>query len=195
MYVDRQLVVDPCVERWETQGAAMLITSALIDDLSCELPLTVIGTSWQLFTDQVMGGVSNGTMVREIIDGRPAIRMRGDVSLENNGGFIQISVDLAPEGDVADVSGWQGIELDVLGRDEEYSLRLRTSELTRPWQSYRQSFIATPKWQTVKLRFDRFEPHRTEIPLNLQSLRRLGLVAIGRAFSADLALSGLRLFG
>jgi hypothetical protein len=35
-----------------------------------------------------MGGVSNGTMVREQVAGRPAIRMRGDVSLENNGGFV-----------------------------------------------------------------------------------------------------------
>jgi len=178
----------------ETQGTLMLITSAVIDDLSREMPLTAIGPSWQLFTDQVMGGVSNGSMVREVIDGRPVIRMRGDVSLENNGGFIQISVDLAPDGDVADVSAWQGIELDVLGRGEEYSLRLRTSELARPWQSYRQSFIAEPKWQTIKLRFDGFEPHRTDMPLNLHALRRLGLVAIGRAFSADLALAGLRFF-
>jgi Complex I intermediate-associated protein 30 (CIA30) len=42
-----------------------------------------------LFTDRVMGGVSNGTMVRETVAGRPAIRMRGDVSLENNGGFVR----------------------------------------------------------------------------------------------------------
>ena len=172
----------------------MLITSAIIDDLSRQMPLTAIGTSWQLFTDQVMGGVSNGSMVREVIDGRPAIRMRGDVSLENNGGFIQISVDLAPEGYAADVSAWQGIELDVLGQGEEYSLRLRTSELTHPWQSYRQSFIAEPQWQTIKLGFDGFEPHRTDMPLNLHALRRLGLVAIGRVLSADLALAGLRFF-
>ena len=30
-----------------------------------------------------MGGLSNGSMMREVVAGRPAIRMRGDVSLEN----------------------------------------------------------------------------------------------------------------
>ncbi|RPH72296.1 MAG: CIA30 family protein, partial [Hyphomicrobiales bacterium] len=38
-----------------------------------------------------------------------------------------------------------------------------------------------------------FTAHRTEIPLDLRRLRRLGLVAIGRAFAADLALAHLRL--
>jgi len=45
-----------------------------------------------LFTDQVMGGVSKGTMVRDAVAGRAAIRMRGDLSLENNGGFVQIAL-------------------------------------------------------------------------------------------------------
>ena len=35
-------------------------------------------------------------MVRDAIAGRSAIRMRGDVSIENNGGFVQIVLDLSP---------------------------------------------------------------------------------------------------
>ena len=172
----------------------MLVTSALIDDLSHEPPLSAIGTKWQLFTDGVMGGVSRGTMVWEVVAGHPAIHMRGDVSLENNGGFIQISLDLAPGGGSVDASAFQGIELDVYGLNEEYSLRLRTSDLTKPWQSYRASFIAEPKWKTVRLPFARFEKHRTDSALDVSRLRRVGLVAIGRAFSADLALGGIRFF-
>lgn len=150
--------------------------------------------AWNLFTDQVMGGVSNGTMTREIVAGRDAIRMRGDVSLENSGGFIQISLDLAPIGDAADASAWTGIEIDVLGRGEDYSLRLRTTDLTQSWQSYRQGFFAGPDWTTVRLPFSGFTPHRTDTPLDLAKLRRIGLVAIGREFSADLAVGGLRLY-
>jgi hypothetical protein len=86
--------------RGETKSAK----SAVIDDLSREPPVSAIGTRWQLFTDRVMGGVSNGTMVRETVAGRPAIRMRGDVSLENNGGFVQIAIDLAPDGKAVDAS-------------------------------------------------------------------------------------------
>ena len=47
------------------RGETMSAKSAVIDDLSREPSLSAIGTRWQLFTDGVMGGVSNGTMVRE----------------------------------------------------------------------------------------------------------------------------------
>ena len=170
----------------------MSAKSAVIDDLSREPPVSAIGTRWQLFTDRVMGGVSNGTMVRETVAGRPAIRMRGDVSLENNGGFVQIAIDLAPDGKAVDASPWQGVEFDVLGNGEEYGIHLRTEDLTRPWQSYRQSFRADPQWRTIPFRFQEFVPYRTEAPLDARRLRRIGVVAIGRAFSADLAVGGLR---
>lgn len=55
----------------------------LIDNLSEVHPLASNG-AWQLFTDQVMGGISQGTAVRYTIAGRAAMRMRGDVSLENS---------------------------------------------------------------------------------------------------------------
>ena len=167
----------------------MKLTDPILDD-----PGAATGANWQLFTDRVMGGVSNGTMTRETVAGRAAIRMRGDVSLANNGGFIQLSLDLAPAGGAADASAWTGIEIDVLGRGEDYSLRLRTTELTESWQSYRQGFVAGPEWTTVRLPFAEFAPHRTETPLDLAKLRRLGLVAIGREFSADLAIGGVRLY-
>ena len=96
----------------------MLVTSAIIDDLSREPPVAAIGSQWRLFTDQVMGGVSKGTMVRDTV-ARPAIRMRGDVSLENNGGFVQIVLDLSPDGGAVDANGWSGIELEIFGNGEE----------------------------------------------------------------------------
>lgn len=164
-----------------------------IDDLTREFPETSAGTQWQMLSDAVMGGVSAGRMSRTTLAQRPAIRMQGDVSLENNGGFIQIAIDLAPNGAACDAAGFTGIAIDVLGNGEEYGLHLRTSELSRPWQSYRARFIATPVWQEITLPFSSFVPHRTEIPLNLHLLRRLGIVAIGRVFSADVAIAGIRL--
>jgi complex I intermediate-associated protein 30 (CIA30) len=86
------------------RGNTMDAKLAIIDDLSREPPLSTVGTRWQLFTDQVMGGVSNGSMMREAVAGRLAIRMRGDVSLENKGGFVQIAIDLMPGGKAKDAS-------------------------------------------------------------------------------------------
>lgn len=168
------------------RGDTLDLKSALIDDLSREPP------QWQLFTDRVMGGISNGAMSREEVAGRPVIRMRGDVSLENNGGFVQIAIDLSPDGKAVDASSWRGLELDVVGNGEEYSLHLRTEDLTRPWQSYRQSFRADPQWRTVRFLFKDLKAYRTDTALNLSRLRRIGIVAIGRAFSADISVGGLR---
>ena len=69
--------------------------ACMIDDLSGAFPESSIGTRWQLLSDAVMGGVSAGGVTRTVIAQRPAIRMQGMVSLENNGGFLQIALDLA----------------------------------------------------------------------------------------------------
>ena len=173
----------------------MMIPHTTIDDLSRGFPETAIGTQWQMLSDAVMGGVSAGRMSRTVLDGRPAIRMQGDVSLDNNGGFIQIALDLAPNGATVDAAAFAGIAIDVLGNGEDYGLHLRTSELTRPWQSYRASFVASPAWRAIRFPFADFVPHRTETPLNIHLLRRIGIVAIGRAFSADVAIGGVRFYG
>jgi hypothetical protein len=167
-------------------------TTDVIDDLSQPPPRASNGATWELVSDRVMGGVSDGAMRRENVQGREAIRMQGDVSLENNGGFIQIALDLAPDGGSIDASQWAGIEIDVTGNDESYNLHLRTADVARPWQSYRQSFIATPEWRTLRLPFAEFEPHRIDAPLDLSTLRRIGIVAIGSTFHADIAICGFR---
>ncbi|WP_395382429.1 CIA30 family protein [Mesorhizobium sp. UC22_110] len=170
----------------------MLPATAIIDDLSREPPAATIGSAWKLFTDAVMGGISQAVMAREEVAGRSAIRMRGDVHLENNGGFVQASLDLSPTAHVVDASGWDGIAIDVFGNGEVYNVHLRTDYLERPWQSYRQEFTAYPDWRTVVLRFSAFAPYRTAIPLDTHRLKRVGLVAIGRPFRCDLAIGGLR---
>jgi hypothetical protein len=82
----------------------------------------------------------------------------------------------------------------VLGNDQVYNLHLRTSDISRPWESYRQSFRAPPTWTSVSLPFDGFTPHRTERPLNLARLRRIGIVAIGREFEVDIAIADVRFY-
>ena len=172
----------------------MRAANQIIDALDRQHPRATIGTSWALIVDRVMGGVSAGGMTREVLRGRPALRLRGTVSLENNGGFIQIALDLAPHGETIDASAWTGIEIDVLGNGERYNVHLRTADVTRPWQSYRAAFMASPVWQTVRLPFAGFAPHRLAVALDLTRLRRVGIVAIGRAFAADVAIGRMRFY-
>lgn len=148
---------------------------------------------WEFVSDQVMGGVSKGEITEKTIEGRAATCLTGEVSLDNNGGFVQMACDIHPDEQVHEAGTILGIELDVYGNDQEYDIRLRTDNLSRPWQSYRRSFNAPSRWCTVQCLFSEFLPHRTEVPFDPSRLRRLGLVAIGREFSAFIAVSGVRL--
>src|SRR6266511_3820142 len=134
-----------------------------------------------------MGGVSRETMALTEIDGRRCLRLTGDVRLENNGGFIQMALDLAPDGGTLDASPFAGVLLVAHGNDESYGIHPRTAACARPWQSYRAGFIAGPEWREIRLPFDQFEPHRLAEPLDVRHLRRIGLVAIGRATTANQA--------
>ena len=149
---------------------------------------------WEFVADTVMGGVSRGRIASVTLDGRRAMQLTGDVSLENDGGFVQMAADLAPGGGGFDAGGFAGIEIDVLGNGERYDLRLRTVDLTRPWQSYRVDFTAPEDWVTRRFAFADFEEHRTDVPFDPAGLRRLGIVAIGHEFAAEVAVAGVRLY-
>jgi Complex I intermediate-associated protein 30 (CIA30) len=64
-----------------------------------------------------MGGVSNGNVNREEYEGRKSNVLRGIVSLENNGGFIQIALNLVDreklQDAIVDASNFDGIEFDL----------------------------------------------------------------------------------
>jgi len=161
--------------------------AALIDDMSRPFPEAAIGTRWEYVADTVMGGVSAGGIDRQTVAGRAANRLTGRVSLDNDGGFIQMALNLRPGGGPVNARGWSGITLDVIGNGARYNLHLRTADVTRPWQSYRATFTAPPEWTTLTLPFAELTPHRVDAPFDAATLRRLGLVAIGREFAVDLA--------
>jgi len=163
----------------------------LIDDFSDPTLISKLGTHWRGVSDKVMGGISEAAITHAVISGHPCLHLSGDVKLENDGGFIQATLDLAPSGGTFDASDYTGVRLIVRGNSEQYSLHLRTPDNVRPWQSYRAHFNAGPDWKTLDLPFSAFAPHRLDAPLDIKLLRRIGLVAIGRAFYADLAIAEL----
>lgn len=153
-----------------------------------------ITPNWEYVADRVMGGVSKGEMHPETYQGRMATVLRGEVSLDNNGGFIQIATDLRDDGKGIDASAWTGIALDLCGNDETYDIRLRTDQLSRPWQSFRMQITAPRDWQTLHLPFIGFTAHKTDATLDPARLRRIGILAIGRIFRAEVAAAGLRFY-
>lgn len=165
-----------------------------IDDRSTNSITSKLGGQWRLFTDQVMGGISNGTLKPEQYKGKSCLRMKGQVSTENNGGFVQIALDLNA-GKAFDASAYQGLKIEVAGNNEEYNLHYRTSGLWLPWQSYRASFKATPQWSTIRIPFNKMKPYRTGKKFRQNKIKRIGLVAIGKNFEADLCVGSVSFYG
>ncbi|MGB5260782.1 MAG: CIA30 family protein [Gammaproteobacteria bacterium] len=167
--------------------------SFIIDDRTTGDKVSSSGKQWRFVSDGVMGGVSAGRLEPAVAENRPCLQLQGKVRLDNNGGFIQAALDVSDE--VLDVvADYTGVMLEVSGNGEAYNLHLRTRDLWLPWQSYRTTFTASPQWQTLYLPFAEFEPYRTGKALDITRLKRIGILAIGRAFDADLCIGRIGLY-
>jgi hypothetical protein len=179
------------------------VISGVIDDLSGDFPLTSSGTQWRGVSDRVMGGVSNGMIVREEdLEGRAAIVLKGHVSLDNGGGFIQMVTDLALDPsnlNAVDARDYDGIELDVLCQHEPltFNVHLRTPG-TFQQASYRHTVELDSKneWDLIRIPFSSFQGYgASEMPpLDVSELRRIGIVAIGAEMDVFLAVAGARFY-
>lgn len=147
---------------------------------------------WEFYTDQVMGGQSNGDIRFERDNEDTYIRLRGSVSTANNGGFIQARIKL--ERRLSDDA--QGIILRVRGNGERYYIHTRTRGTVFPWQYYQASFKTTGVWQQVFVPFKEFESSGGMLGKSLKprSIRSIALVAYGKNYEADVSLSRLSLY-
>lgn len=141
-------------------------------------------TRWRFFADTVMGGVSSGQLSFVQDGGQTHARLTGRVSTENNGGFIQIRLDLSqppPDGTV-------GVRLIVRGNDTRYFVHLRTTGTLLPWQYYQAPFDVTRDWAEVRLPFDAFAASGAllrDVPRG-DRLTSIGIVAFGRDHEAEI---------
>jgi len=139
---------------------------------------------WNFVTDGVMGGVSKGQATFVNKNGASYSHMTGKVSTENNGGFIQLRMDLlnaAPQ-------KASGVRLIVRGNDQRYFVHIRTSGTMLPWQYYQAGFDVTRDWVEILLPFTDFEPSGRllrAVP-RASSLKSIGVVAFGRDHDAEI---------
>ena len=102
---------------------------------------------WKFITDQVMGGVSTGKVEFLNVNNNFYARMRGNVSTENKGGFIQVRRKL----EKLNLEGSKFIEIVAKGNNQNYFIHLRTSGTFLPWQYYQISFKVLNRFETFKL--------------------------------------------
>lgn len=165
----------------------------LLDDFSRSDGVSAIGTRWQGFTDRVMGGLSEmKTAIVETERGM-ALRMSGQVRLENNGGFIQVRLPLAENRETFDASHFDGVEIITRGAHGAYYLHLRTPESSRPWQYYRVRLPVSEKWTRRFIPFSDFEGKSISGRPDFSRLRSIAVAAYGEAFDAQVELARLAL--
>lgn len=139
-------------------------------------------TRWRVFTDDVMGGVSQGHVSFQTEDSTRFARLTGSVSTKNRGGFIQMQMKLDTPPGAA-----QGVRIVMRGNDEDYFIHLRSRTMLLPWQYYQARFHASAGWREVRLPFSAFTPsggmlRATPRPGDLKSI---AVVAYGKDYEAS----------
>lgn len=147
---------------------------------------------WQYVSDQVMGGVSSGTVEYKGQDKDAYASLIGEVSTDNNGGFIQIRTKLNKK-QVADA---KGVYIRARGNNQRYFIHLRTTGTMLPWQCYQSSFDVTEEWQNFELPLAGFSRSGNWLRGEIKppSIRSIGIVAFGRDHQADLDIAEIGFF-
>jgi hypothetical protein len=141
-------------------------------------------TRWRFFTDGVMGGVSSGEVTFRQEENHSFAHLSGEVSTANNGGFIQMRMDL-PAGAA---KGALGVRLVVRGNDDRYFIHLRTDGTILPWQYYQSGFDVSREWSEIRLPFDSFQRSGRFLAREPKDARltSMAVVAYGRDYTADI---------
>lgn len=105
--------------------------------------------SWLVVDDVVMGGRSNGTF-RINKDGHGVFK--GNVSLENNGGFSSVRHRF----NTLDVSSYKKVVIKLKGDGNRYQFRLKSS--LSDYHSYISYFETNKKWQTIEINLNDMYP-------------------------------------
>ena len=172
-----------------------LIVSTLIMALTCggAMAKNLVQTSeWSYQADTVMGGVSEGSAEFKGNGSDKFIRLVGEVSTANNGGFIQVRSAIPWE--IA--KGKTGIKIKVKGNGEQYYLHIRNSSTRLPWHYYHQGFETTTTWKEIKLPFKLFKRSSSVLRNLVQqnTIKTIAIVAYGKDHTADISVMSLEFY-
>ena len=166
----------------------------LVDDFTSDV--SALGTAWEGFTDRVMGGKSDMRVGIEYEDGKPHLAMSGNVSLENNGGFIQARLLLAGKRRSFDASAFSGLRLNARGRGDDYYVFLRTTGNVLPWSFFMAKLPVSQEWGEVLIPWSSFVKgdFGSFFTLNTRKLVSIAVVAYKKEFSAKLDVRQISLY-
>ena len=143
--------------------------------------------AWQGVTDQVMGGVSNLAIRHS--DG--VFYMSGNVSTDNNGGFVRLSNRIN-----INSNDFKGIKFKAKGNNETYEIHVTLKGLKiPPWSYFSQAFDVNNDWQEYEIFFKDLKRGSgfSAAPMKAKNIRDLSIAGYGRDFKVDLAIKEISL--
>jgi len=145
---------------------------------------------WRYVADDVMGGVSKGYVEYQIIEEDIIAVLKGNVSTENNGGFIQIRRDLKD----INLENANSIKLVAKGNSQKYYIFLRTTGTILPWQYYASEFTVNENFNEFVLPIKDFEKSGFLLAkkINPKKITSIGIVAFGRDHLAELYVKEIK---
>lgn len=140
---------------------------------------------WIVISDQVMGGVSSAILQQDVRQDSSCSCLMGRTRLDNNGGFVQMKLDIKP-GDLR--ADYKGLFIELYGNAHDYNLHVKTTQLNRPWQSFRCTLSVEPQWTRFIVPYEQLEAHRTDAELQPADINSVAVIAIGQAFDVDVCV-------
>ena len=144
---------------------------------------------WTYIADNVMGGVSDGGVAFKLVDNDVYALLSGNVTTENNGGFIQIRRQLKN----IDLSKAKSIRLYAKGNNEKYYIFLRTTGTILPWQYYSHEFTVNEEYNEFIMPIKDFKKSGALLAkqINPKKITSVAIVAYGRDHVAEIFVKEL----
>ena len=149
---------------------------------------TTQNQNWSFFTDGVMGGLSEGTIYQDSILGTPCYRMTGNVTTENNGGFLMTRTFIKPN---IKAKEYTGIYIKVYGNGEDYFLHVKTPFTPAVWQYYGYKFKTSNEWLKIKAPFSDFKRSNFYQPKTMinHKIKNVAVVAGFNDYKSDICFA------
>jgi NADH dehydrogenase [ubiquinone] 1 alpha subcomplex assembly factor 1 len=106
-------------------------------------------SNWKIVNDTVMGGVSNASIIKS--DSQTGV-FKGDVSLENNGGFAMVQYKF----DTIMVDAFTKATIKLKGDGKMYQFRIKSHSNDK--HAYIFSFKTSGDWETITIPFTSMYP-------------------------------------
>ena len=144
---------------------------------------------WNYIADNVMGGISDGGVEFNLVDSNVYALLSGNVSTENNGGFIQIRRELKN----IDLSKAKSIRVYARGNNEKYYIFLRTTGTILPWQYYSHEFTVNEEYNEFIMPIKDLKKSGTLLAkqVNPKKITSVAIVAYGRDHVAEIYVKEL----